>query len=70
MLYYLPSQEDAELFKKIKILCASLGLKNFAIDVNNVTKEELLNEGFTEVSIGVAPERTFALKNSIQVKRK
>ena len=68
LLYDLPSQEDVELFKKIKILCAPPGLKNFAIDVDNVTKEELLNEGFTEVSIGIAPERTVALKNNIQAK--
>ena len=70
LLYDLPSQEDVESFRKIKILCAPPGLKNFAIDVDNVTKEELLNEGFTEVSIGVAPERTLALKNNIQAKRK
>ena len=70
LLYDLPSKEDVELFKKIKILCAPPGLKNFAIDVDNVTKEELLNEGFTEVSIGIAPERTVALKNNIQAKRK
>ena len=70
LLYDLPSQEDVDSVKKIKILCAPPGLKNYAIDIGNVTKEDLLSEGFTEVSIGIAPERTLALKNNIQAKRK
>ena len=70
LLYNLPSREDVESFKKIKILCAPPGLKNFAIDVDNVTKQELLNDGFVEVSIGIAPERTFALNNNVQTRRK
>lgn len=64
LLYNLPLQEDVESFKKIKILCAPPGLKNFAIDADNMTKQELLNNGFTEVSIGITPKRTLALKNN------
>ena len=70
ILYDLPSREDVNLFKKIKILCAPAGIKNVSIDIENVTKEDLLNDGFTEVKIGVASDRTLALKNNMQAKRK
>ena len=70
ILFDLPSVEDVNLYKKIKVFCAPPGIKDFAIDIDSMTRESLIQHGFKEVSIGIAPERTLGLKNNIQAKRK
>ena len=70
LLYDLPSVDDVRNFRQFKILCAPPGLKDFSINIDDTSKQELLDEGFTEVSIGIAPDRTLGLKNNMQAKRK
>ena len=70
ILYDVPPEDDVRDFKKIKILCAPPGIKNVSIDVDNTSKEELIEDGFKEVTIGVAPDRTLGLKNNMQARRK
>lgn len=70
ILYDMPSTEDVHIFKKIKILCAPPGIKDICINVDITTKEELLENCFKEVAIGVAPDRTLGLKNNMQARRK
>ena len=70
ILYDLPSSEDVSQFKKIKVLCAPPGWKDLSFDINEVSKEEILSWGFTEVSVGPPPQNPLALKNNMRAKRK
>ena len=70
IVYDLPSSNDINVCRKIKVLCAPPGIQDFSIDTQNTTKEEMLEDGFVEVEIGAAPERPIALKSNMQGKRK
>ena len=64
---FLP-QEYLARWLKIKTLKYSLGLINTELDPN-APKETYLLQGFVEVEIGIAPERTQLLGNNTQAKR-
>ena len=65
----MPSQDDIDNWRKIKVLKAPFGVKDIEFDVNK-TKEMYLNEQYEEVLIGIAPQRTQQLTNNCQAKRK
>ena len=69
LLFDMPLEEDLTNWRKIKILVAPNGLKEVVYE-NNKTKEEYVDQGFVERSIGVAPERTCNLGGNIQAQRK
>ncbi len=55
---------------KIKILVSPLGLKEIVDFDENATKQSYLDKGYTEIAMGVAPQRTQALGNNLQAQRK
>ena len=69
LLFDLPSQDDLDNWRKIKVLKAPLGMKDVTFD-SNKTKDEYLNQQFEEILIGIAPQRTQFLANNCQAKRK
>ena len=69
ILFDLPSEEDLENWRKIKILVAPLGLKEIEFREED-RKEVYLNKGFVERFIGVAPERMCIISNNVQAQRK
>ena len=69
ILFDLPSQDDLNNWRKIKVLVAPPGLKDFVFD-HDASKESYLEQGFTDVKIGVAPQRTQSLANNLQAQRK
>lgn len=69
LLFDLPSQDDLDNWRKIKVLKAPLGIKDIEFDINK-TKEMYLNEKYEEIKIGIAPQRTQILSNNCQAKRK
>ena len=68
-MFDLPSQDDLDNWRKIKVLKAPLGIKDIEFDMNK-TKEMYLNENYEEIRIGLAPQRTQFLTNNCQAKRK
>ena len=54
LLFDLPSQDDLDNWRKIKVLKAPLGIKDIEFDINK-TKEMYLNEKYEEIQIGIAP---------------
>ena len=69
LLYDLPSQDVLDGFRKLFVLAAPPGIKDIEFDTD-ASKEFYLEKGFKEVKVGVAPERTKALKRNTQAKRK
>ena len=69
LLFDLPSQEDLNTWRPIKILVAPPGMTDVEFD-NAATKASYIALGFIEVKIGVAPERTQSIKGNIQAQRK
>ena len=70
ILFNLPSQDDLNNWRKIKILIAPApGMTDIEFD-NTATKASYIALGFIEVKIGVAPERTQSIKGNIQAQRK
>ena len=49
ILYDLPSFDDINQFKRVKILCAPPGIKYFTIDTDSMSKQCLFDLGFKEV---------------------
>ena len=69
LLFDLPSQDDLDNWRKIKVLVAPLGIKDIEYDITTL-KIWYLDRGFVEVNIGIAPQRTHQLSNNIQAQRK
>ena len=67
ILYDLPPVHDVNLFKRVKVLCAPPGIKDFTIDTDVMSKQGLIDLGFKEVFVGLAPERTIALKSNMYI---
>lgn len=70
VLFEMPSQDQLDRFKPIKILAAPPGIKSLEYDVNTTSKQDLLDIGFTEVTVGASRERTRSLKGNLRGKRK
>ena len=70
LLFDLPSQDDLDNWRKIKVLVTPLGLKYIETDISTTSKQSYLDLGFTEVDIGIAPQRTHHLPNNVQAQRK
>ena len=49
ILYDLPTFDVVDQFKSIKVLCAPPGIKDFTIDTDAMSKQDLLDLGFIEV---------------------
>ena len=56
IIYDIPTNNNVSLFKKLKVLCAPYGIKDFTIDTNTMSKQDLIDLGFKEISVGVAPD--------------
>ena len=69
LLLELPSKETLDRWEKIKLLLAPPGMKEIIFD-EQLTKEEYLSIGFTEVRIGIAPERTHEVNHTMFGRRK
>ena len=69
ILFDLPNEDDLANWRKIKILKSPIGLKEVVFDPN-LTKEEYLQRGFVEITVGTAPDRTQYLTGNKQGKRK
>ena len=69
ILYDLPNNDQLSNWKKIKVLKAPVGQKEISFDLN-LSKEDFFFQGFEEIEIGVAPQRTQFLSGNIQAKRK
>jgi predicted GIY-YIG superfamily endonuclease len=69
LLFDMPCQNDLDRFRKIAVLAAPPGIKDIEFEAD-VSKDYYLSKGFKEVKVGVAPERTKALKQNTQAKRK
>ena len=70
ILYDLPSQDILDRNKKIKILAAPPGLHDIDDWDSEAPKQYYLDKGYSEVSIGIAPERTQSIGADIQAQRK
>ena len=69
LLYDLPSQSDVENWRPIKLLLAPPGLKSIEYD-GTTSKEQYIQNGFKEISMGVCNGYTQKLKDYKQAKRK
>lgn len=69
ILHDLPTIEQLNNWRKIKVLVAPPGHKDFDFD-ENTTKEEFLQKGFKEIEIGTSPVRTQNLGQTVQATRK
>ena len=69
MMYDIPSTEAVLNWRKVKVLKYPLGEMEVEYDPN-LSKQAYLDQGFVEVDIGIAPERTQYLAGNIQAKRK
>ena len=56
ILFDLPSQDDLDQFKKIKVLLSPPGCKE-VIYYPNATKRSYLDKGYVEINIGCCPDR-------------
>ena len=64
MMYDLPSTEAVQNWRKVKLLKCPLGEKEVEFDTN-AEKKTYLEQGFVEVDVGVAPDRTQSLPGNI-----
>ena len=64
----LPSHEQLAQWKPVKIILAPPGVKN--ISSNVITKESLIDNGWKEESIGVAPSIEYHINHELVGKRK
>ena len=69
LLYDLPTQEDLDQFRPIKVLIAPPGVKNFEFDEDK-DKTTYLDEGWVQVTISNPEERTHLINGRIQCQRK
>lgn len=69
ILLDLPTDDQLNNWKKINVLVAPPGIKDFVFSEYH-TKEDFLANGFKEKQIGIAPERTQYLANNVQAQRK
>ena len=69
MLFELPSEEDLFNWRKIKLLKCPIGDREIVYDPTR-TQDSYIQEGFVEILVGPAPERTQLLQNNVQAKRK
>ena len=70
ILYDVPTQDQIDRNKKIKILAAPPGYQDFDEFDPDQPKQFYLDKGFKEVSIGIAPERTQSIGRDLQAQRK
>ena len=69
LLYELPSRATLDQWEKIKILVAPPGLKEIVYN-SRATKEYYIGVGFSEVNVGIAPERTHSVTFDMFGRRK
>ena len=69
ILFDLPSQDDLDQFKKIKVLLSPPGCKE-VIYYPNATKRSYLEKGYVEINIGCCPDRIQSLTCNKQGQRK
>ena len=69
LLFDLPSQEDLDRCRKIKILVAPPSSKHITWDPT-LSKRAYIEQGFLEKKVGLAPERTQFIANDIQAQRR
>ena len=70
ILFDLPSQDMIDRNKKIKVLAVPPGLQDVGDFNHDIPKEFYLNQGFKEVTIGIAPERIHSIGRNLQAQRK
>ena len=69
LMYDLPLQMDIDNWQPIKLLLAPPGMKSIEYDVDK-SKQQFINEGFQEISMGICNAYTQQLKHYKQGKRK
>jgi hypothetical protein len=69
LLYDLPSQDDLDNLRKIKVLVVPPGTKEIVFNPIE-SKECYLDQGFKEIKIGCATERTKWMCNNFQARRR
>ena len=69
LMYDLPLQTEIDNWQPIKLLLAPPGMKSIEYDVDK-SKQQYINEGFKEISMGVCNAYTQKLKHYKQGKRK
>ena len=69
LLYDLPSQETLNNWQPIKVLLSPVGLQDIEYDPDKL-KESYISQGFTEIEVGLKPDRIQLLANNVQAKRK
>ena len=72
ILFDMPSSTALNSFASIALLVAPSGTDqiDFLDNEEPPTKEQLINRGWKEVSVGLAPEQNVTCRNGIQAKRK
>ena len=72
ILFDLPSREDLESWRKIKVLKAPIGTKEIQSFRPGISKQQYFDQGYEEIDVGIAPQRTqyFKKNGQIQAKRK
>ena len=68
-MYDSPLQRDSDNWQPIKLLLAPPGMKSIEYDVDK-SKQQYINEGFQEISMGICNAYTQKLKHYKQGKRK
>ena len=69
ILLNLPRQEDLNNFRPIKVLAAPIGTKDVEYDEDKCL-EDYQAEGWQEVLLSTAPERTYKVQGNVQARRK
>ena len=69
LLFDLPSQDNLDTFRKIKLLAAPPGLYDIEFD-DDLSKEQNIAQVFREAKVGFAPVRTCSIGRNKQGKRR
>ena len=69
ILFDISTADDLQNWRKIKLLKTPSGLREIVFEPDAL-KQDFIDRGFVEVSVGVAPGRTQYLSGGIQAKRK
>ena len=69
MILELPTLEDINKFRMMKVIAAPVGLKDVEFD-ESLREEDYINQGWVVQMVGVAPERMLYFPGNIQVLRK
>ena len=69
LITHVPRQEDIDRFKKIPILVAPPGLRDF-IFTGDKCEDSYIRDGWKKCLVGIGPENTYSVQGNLKAQRK